>query len=462
MDSGNTSGSMQSSSGGDEEYDSRAAESISALLTTNNNHHTQNDVVHHLPNHHHHHQSAMFDPLSNFFDPVSSSSSPSRPLNPNPFLNLDIVWPKPVRSDPNSADLVSFIPSSQPNFLPNNHQLGQNSTSAAARSSVLAGANSFPAMQIQPEIHTTRPPPPPLGPSSSSSADRTEAVAAPNGGTRNPKKRSRASRRAPTTVLTTDTTNFRAMVQEFTGIPAPPFTSSPFPRTRLDLFGSGSVLRSGPLDPPPPHHHNLLRPFAQKFQQTTPFVNAASSTSSPPPQNSLLNINQNNPVLSFHSLLQNAPPKFPILPKNMLEQDQFGLSHGNINVNVNNVNASQLGGLPNHHPPTTATTTTIPAASVPVTTSANWGSTDQHGIMGSNDNNNNNGNNGNDGNVDEGLLFRSINGGYTSTSTSAAATNGHKLNYSASSSTDFHGSKTEINLSARSEGMVESWICSSD
>ncbi|WOG82274.1 hypothetical protein DCAR_0101437 [Daucus carota subsp. sativus] len=63
--------------------------------------------------------------------------------------------------------------------------------------------------------------------------------------TRNPKKRSRASRRAPTTILTTDTSNFRAMVQEFTGIPAPPFSqSSTFPRSRLDLFSPPSSIRS--------------------------------------------------------------------------------------------------------------------------------------------------------------------------------------------------------------------------
>ncbi|KAD2041408.1 hypothetical protein E3N88_41977 [Mikania micrantha] len=36
------------------------------------------------------------------------------------------------------------------------------------------------------------------------------------------KKRSRASKRPPTTVLTTDTNNFRQMVQEFTGIPTAP------------------------------------------------------------------------------------------------------------------------------------------------------------------------------------------------------------------------------------------------
>jgi len=38
------------------------------------------------------------------------------------------------------------------------------------------------------------------------------------------KKRSRASRRAPTTVLRTDASNFRSMVQEFTGIPSAPET----------------------------------------------------------------------------------------------------------------------------------------------------------------------------------------------------------------------------------------------
>lgn len=36
------------------------------------------------------------------------------------------------------------------------------------------------------------------------------------------RRRSRASRRAPVTLLNTDTANFRAMVQQFTGIPAPP------------------------------------------------------------------------------------------------------------------------------------------------------------------------------------------------------------------------------------------------
>ncbi|CAH9146881.1 unnamed protein product [Cuscuta epithymum] len=67
----------------------------------------------------------------------------------------------------------------------------------------------------------------------------------------NPKKRSRASRRAPTTVLTTDTSNFRQMVQEFTGIPAGPFSGSAggLYSRRLDLF-SGTARLSASMTTP--------------------------------------------------------------------------------------------------------------------------------------------------------------------------------------------------------------------
>jgi hypothetical protein len=40
--------------------------------------------------------------------------------------------------------------------------------------------------------------------------------------------------------------------------------------------------------------------------------------------------------------------------------------------------------------------------------------------------------------------------------------NNGKMNYSAASSSDFHGDKGPENVASRSEGMVESWICSSD
>ncbi|KAG8063196.1 hypothetical protein GUJ93_ZPchr0003g16765 [Zizania palustris] len=72
-----------------------------------------------------------------------------------------------------------------------------------------------------------------------------------------PKKRPRASRRPPTTVLTTDTSNFRAMVQEFTGFPAPPFVATPPPAVRPRLLGGG-----GPSTVLPPF---LLRPSPLKY-----------------------------------------------------------------------------------------------------------------------------------------------------------------------------------------------------
>ncbi|XP_061344160.1 VQ motif-containing protein 22-like [Gastrolobium bilobum] len=54
------------------------------------------------------------------------------------------------------------------------------------------------------------------------------------------RRRSRASRRTPTTLLNTDTTNFRAMVQQFTGGPTAPFApTASIPLPNLG-FGFGS------------------------------------------------------------------------------------------------------------------------------------------------------------------------------------------------------------------------------
>ncbi|KAL8030294.1 hypothetical protein ABFX02_14G277400 [Erythranthe guttata] len=76
---------------------------------------------------------------------------------------------------------------------------------------------------------------------------------------KNPKKRSRVSNRNPTTVLTTDTTNFRQMVQQFTGIPATPLSGGP-PRS-LDLFSLRPGYQyldtlGGPLYPLKPSANN--------------------------------------------------------------------------------------------------------------------------------------------------------------------------------------------------------------
>ncbi|GAB4848680.1 hypothetical protein Ancab_003392 [Ancistrocladus abbreviatus] len=321
MDSSN-SGSMQSSSAGDEEYDSRGAESISAFLSPTYQTGQVSPFTNPPPPQQppapppHPSSSSIFDPvLCNYFDPILRSP-------PNPLLNLDTVWPKSLRSDPTNCTGI-------------NQLMASSSTSSDQPRHLQAQ----PARQDNPT------------PRGSSSTDHHSHQQNPQQqqqtGARNPKKRSRASRRAPTTVLTTDTTNFRAMVQEFTGIPAPPFTPRSPCRTRFDLFGSpgggsasAATIRGGgnsPLDPlqAPPY---LLRPFAQKIQiqpslPILPFVSSSTLSSFPiasSPNSATSNdtttttgiratsvpggsgaggansnlLNMQNPILAFQPLLQ--------------------------------------------------------------------------------------------------------------------------------------------------------------
>lgn len=259
MDSGNSTGSLQSSStnGEDNEsYDSRAdSSSISAFL---------NPPPPPPPTTTNHIFNQQFS-LSNY-----PSLDPTHTQKPNPLLNLDMVWSnsnsKSLRSDPfpPPPDLLLQTNFNQQNNLSTlNHQLFPPNISQTTTNN---NSNSIPV--------------------------------------RNPKKRSRASRRAPTTVLTTDTTNFRAMVQEFTGIPAPPFTSvSPFTRTRLDLSSSSS------LDPP-----YLLRPFPHK--PTLPDIPTTENN-----YQNLLNMGMqlHNPIFNLQTLLQ-QPPK---IGSNGVVQDQL-------------------------------------------------------------------------------------------------------------------------------------------
>lgn len=69
------------------------------------------------------------------------------------------------------------------------------------------------------------------------------------------KKRSRASRKGPTTLFNTDTTNFRAMVQQFTGAPTSPFLS---PGSQ-----SGAPLINFGLGAHGPYHQSMMRPPSQ-------------------------------------------------------------------------------------------------------------------------------------------------------------------------------------------------------
>lgn len=463
MDSGN-SGSLQSSSG-DEEYDSRA-DSISAALMTSH-HHNHPTPPPAAPPLNPTNTSSIFDSLSNYFDPISRP-----PQNPDSsLLNLEMSWSTALRSNPNLSDINPNMVSAssiQSLFGSNQQQQGSFATttpSVSIPSSVQenTSATNTPRQQAAPE-------------------QNNQAQVA-----RNPKKRSRASRRAPTTVLTTDTTNFRAMVQEFTGIPAPPFTSSsPFQRPRLDLYGtspssmrSNNLIDSSQLQPP-----YLRRPFPQKVQLPPPFLASSASSCSSLLNSSLVDhaaiaspnstsTNNNNtsglniststnptfqlplqsanlfnlPTPILTSLLQSnhvkyQPSNCPVIgSKTAQSLDEFGLGQGHVNT-------SSLSGLPGL---ISSDQTTSRNGNNPV----NWGSSSAG--VGSND-----------GGGDQGHQSRSGNGNFSLSRSVNGAGNG-KLSYSGSSS-GFHGEKgSSENVAvavapppARGEGMMESWICSSD
>nr|XP_009602610.1 epsin-like [Nicotiana tomentosiformis] len=229
MDSGN-SGSVQSSSGGggDEEYDSHGG-SISTFL--NSSAHFGSISSNPLPQFLSH-QPTLFDPhdSQNFNSNFQDSA--------NSLYNNDLLWPKSLGSDNNFNNFGNL-----------------NSSSSSATNHAILGTNT----------HV---------PNYNSIPIKSSIDHQPNVG-KNPKKRSRASRRAPTTVLTTDTTNFRQMVQEFTGIPTTPFTGSAYTR-RLDLFSTAtSAIRSGHLDNLGPLF--TLRPSTQKVQDSPIFMPPSSS-----------------------------------------------------------------------------------------------------------------------------------------------------------------------------------------
>lgn len=303
MDSGNSSaGSMQSSSGGDDEFDSRPV-TIS---------------------------SSFFNPSSSFGG-GSVSIRGQRPPPTAPFESLgafshspnedpNLVWSRGLRSDPNYINLGDL-------------------TALSSSSSSLLG---FQGLSSSPMSKTTP------------SVDGKGGKGTPAQGSdqtnvhKNPRKRTRASRRAPTTVLTTDTSNFRQMVQEFTGIPAPPFSASPYSR-RLDLLGSPLYsFRSSPaqkvqVHPPVPFLSSspLLSSTMVDANTTIATPNsdpsgttfASSSYKLIPPDLGLMQ----NPVLSFQPLFQSEPGlgsksqgNSAILPA----LDELGLNHGHMNPNL--------------------------------------------------------------------------------------------------------------------------------
>ncbi|ESW35636.1 hypothetical protein PHAVU_001G251600 [Phaseolus vulgaris] len=479
MDSPN-SGSMQSSStAGDDDYNSRAdpssSSSLSAFLNNNPVPPPQPTTLTTLATLTTHvaapFQTHVFDPLSNYLDPTQRSQSHP---NATQILNLDMVWNTVARSEPDLAGLMPSSSSPSPHNNSNNQgfllsQLGAGQSQTRGGGAVNAAVSAFPT-SLAPESGSPR-----GGFEQNSGNANTNVV-------RNPKKRSRASRRAPTTVLTTDTTNFRAMVQEFTGIPAPPFTSSPFPRTRLDLFASSNasssvLLRSASshLEQPSSQTHTqtpsyLLRPFAHKVQaqpSSIPHNNSFSSMLNTLASNNNSgsgsasihyqqhSLNMHNPILSLQSILGNNDSSVLVGSKTQQQQPSLEITPGTVDSHLKMSGLEELGlrhahvgGHHHHHQNMNMVSSSSDGALSRVNnnisinnnmrgpSSADWAQAQR--IGGSND----------------GGVLRSLSGG-TATGT---------LNYRSSVS-DFHGEKgaPDCAVAARSEGMVESWInCSSD
>ncbi|XP_041006506.1 VQ motif-containing protein 22-like [Juglans microcarpa x Juglans regia] len=105
---------------------------------------------------------------------------------------------------------------------------------------------------------------------SGSSIPDTGGHLSPEGRVSKPiRRRSRASRRTPTTLLNTDTTNFRAMVQQFTGGPSAPFASGAHAGAPNFGFGLGTH-QAGHVNNPtammmPPGRGYHLQPQTQLY-----------------------------------------------------------------------------------------------------------------------------------------------------------------------------------------------------
>ncbi|WVZ64771.1 hypothetical protein U9M48_014245 [Paspalum notatum var. saurae] len=280
MDSGN-SGSLQSSSGGDDEFDSRGAGAavdsspLSALLRQP------------PPSP----SAAAFSLHGAYFGGLQDFTS-SAPPPPQQQQQPGSSW------SPASFAGASGLPSSS-----SSHP----DAGAGARQQQPADAAAVAGAAPQ--------------------AGQGAAASAP--APRGSRKRTRASRRAPTTVLTTDTSNFRAMVQEFTGIPSPPFGAGAAGigvggpgaslRTRFDhIFPPTSSLRAaaGGADSLPPY---LLRPFAHKLPTASssafpPFTTTttSSSTSSTPSSSNIGVANANAAAGTAAAGPSNSNPAAPI------------------------------------------------------------------------------------------------------------------------------------------------------
>ncbi|KAL9245931.1 hypothetical protein vseg_019526 [Gypsophila vaccaria] len=128
------------------------------------------------------------------------------------------------------------------------------------------------------------------------------------------RRRTRASRRTPTTLLNTDTTNFRAMVQQFTGGPGSGSCPTTLPGLGLQRFGIGPGLGYG----------------SQFSMAQVQYGNATSTMSSS--SNNTNNINTRN---SNNSNSNNVSTTGTNEADNNISRDLYFTTGSNINNVVN-------------------------------------------------------------------------------------------------------------------------------
>ncbi|XVE78482.1 hypothetical protein DITRI_Ditri13aG0149000 [Diplodiscus trichospermus] len=111
------------------------------------------------------------------------------------------------------------------------------------------------------------------------------------------RRRTRASRRTPTTLLNTDTTNFRAMVQQFTGGPSALFSAGAQTSFGLSFEGSQPYVNPGSMMAPPAGFH-LQYQLQQHQHRYQPHMFSLNSN----------NINSGATDLFLHRLAGNPRP----------------------------------------------------------------------------------------------------------------------------------------------------------
>ncbi|KAG6512742.1 hypothetical protein ZIOFF_030871 [Zingiber officinale] len=163
--------------------------------------------------------------------------------------------------------------------------------------------------------------PPPQPPFSMPAAAAAAAPSQPP--PRGPRKRARASRRTPTTVINTETSNFRAMVQQFTGFPTPPFAAAPFPaHPRLDLFGAAAASGAVPPFLVHPSAHKMIPSPCSSSSSSSSSSSASASASASLFDHTIASIARSHLATTIGAT---PDPSNPIPPK-YHDHDKFNLS----------------------------------------------------------------------------------------------------------------------------------------